>query len=273
VKIAHTSLPPLGIAHFTTIDVEPLAYVAMAARIGYARVGLRLYPAFPGSPYYEIVPGSTLMKAVRSQLVNTGVSVYDIEFVVIDGTFDPNRLKPVLESAAELGASRLSVCCDDADPERLRSNIAALAALSQPFGVSIDIENMPWRATASFANALHLAKDSGAENVGALVDALHFTRGGAIPTDLKAAPQDRIRHFQFCDTTGPRPATNDALIAEARSGRKLPGEGTLPLAEILCSLPDGCCLSVEVPMTTHDAEDHAGRVYEAAQRVIRDFAT
>jgi sugar phosphate isomerase/epimerase len=249
-----------------------LAYVAMAARIGYARVGLRLYPAFPGAPYYEIAPGSTLMKAVRSQLANTGVSVYDIEFVVIDATFDPNRLKPVLESAAELGATRLSVCGDDADPARLRSNIAALAALSKPFGMSIDIENMPWRATASFAIALQVAKDSGAENVGAMVDALHFTRGGGTPADLKAAPQSLIRHFQLCDTTGPRPATNDALIAEARSGRKLPGEGTLPLAEMLRALPNGCCLSVEVPMAAHDAEDHARRVYEAAQRVIRDFA-
>ena len=271
MKILHASLPSLGIAHFTTIDVAPLAYIAMAARIGYARVGLRLHPAFPGAPYYEIAPGSTLMKAVRSQLVNTGVSVYDVEFVVIDDTFDPNRLKSVLESAAELGASRLSVCGDDANPARLRSNIAALAALSKPFGISVDIENMPWRATASFANALQLAKDSGAENVGALVDALHFTRGGATPADLKAAPPARIRHFQFCDTTGPRPATNDALIAEARSGRKLPGEGTLPLAAILNALPDDCCLSVEVPMTAHDAEDHAGRVYEATQRVMRDF--
>jgi sugar phosphate isomerase/epimerase len=263
---------PLGIAHFTTIGLDPLTYLSMATRIGYRRIGLRLYPAFPGAPYYEIPSGSALMKAMRGQLAASGVSVYDIEFVVIDGTFDPARLKPALESAGELGAKRLSVCGDDPDEGRLLSNIATAASLAAPFGISVDIENMPWRTTASFAIAVRLAKDSGAENVGVLVDALHFTRGGGVPADLKTAPQKLVRHFQLCDATGARPASNDALIAEARAGRKLPGEGTLPLADMLGALPDDCALSVEVPMVSGDAEQHARRVFEAAQRIIGDFA-
>jgi hypothetical protein len=50
---------PLAIAHLTTLEVAPLPFVEMAARIGYKAVGLRLHTAFPGSPFYEI-PGENI---------------------------------------------------------------------------------------------------------------------------------------------------------------------------------------------------------------------
>jgi sugar phosphate isomerase/epimerase len=272
MNISPRSLASIGIAHFTTIGVAPMDYVAMAALVGYARVGFRLYPAFPGAPFYEIPAGSALMKSMRMLLADTGLSVYDIEFVAIDGAFAPESLKPVLESAGELGASRLSVCGDDPDRPRMLANIVRLADLARPFGISIDIENMPWRKVATFAQAVKLAKDTGVSNVGALLDALHFTRGGGIPADLKTMPPRFVKSFQLCDTIGPRPASNDALIAEARGGRKLPGEGTLPLVELLKTVPEECVLSVEVPMTAGTAEDHARLVYAATQRLAYDLA-
>jgi sugar phosphate isomerase/epimerase len=267
MKISPSSLASIGIAHFTTIGVEPMDYVAMASRVGYGKVGLRLYPAFPGAPFYEIPAGSALMRSMRALLADTGLSVYDIEFVVIDGAFEPERLKPVLESAGELGARRLSVCGDDADEARMLANVVRLADLARPFGMAIDIENMPWRKVASFAQAVQLAKDTGVSNVGALLDALHFTRGGGVPADLKTVPPQFVRSFQLCDTTGPRPASSEALIAEARGGRKLPGQGALPLVELLEAVPEDCVISVEVPMTAGTAEDHARQVYDAAQRL------
>jgi hypothetical protein len=127
MKLSLLSPPPLGIAQFTAINVEPWSFVEMAA---YSAVGLRLNPAFPGAPFYQIPVGSALMRSLRNRLADTGLSVYDIEFVVIDGNFKPESLAPMLESAGELGARRLSLCGDDPDRSRLIANFAALCDLS-----------------------------------------------------------------------------------------------------------------------------------------------
>src|SRR5437016_2064115 len=142
------------------------------------------------------------MTSMRTQLANEGLSAYDIEFVVIDGAYEPEKLKPVLESAGELGARRLSVCGDDADDGRMLANVVRLADLARPFVIAIDIENMPWRKVATFAQAVQLARDCGVSNVGALLDALHCTRGGSVPADLKTVPPHFVKSFQLCDTTG-----------------------------------------------------------------------
>ncbi len=50
--------PSLGLAHFTVLEVPPLELASLAARIGYTAIGLRLHPAFPGSPFYELPAGT-----------------------------------------------------------------------------------------------------------------------------------------------------------------------------------------------------------------------
>jgi sugar phosphate isomerase/epimerase len=101
-----------------------------------------------------------------------------------------------------------------------------------------------------------------------LVDALHLSRSGGVPEDLRALPHDVLRSVQLCDAPAARPATTDALIKEARGGRLLPGEGDLPLGRLLAELPDHAVLSVEVPNSGHPPELHARRAYEATRRIL-----
>jgi sugar phosphate isomerase/epimerase len=268
VNTGHTP-PPLGIAHFTVIEVPPVALVSLAARIGYAAIGLRLHPAFPGAPTYEIPLGSAVMHEMRRRLDGEGVRVHDIEFVTIDAGFDPLRLAPMLESASELGARRLSVCGDDPDRSRLVASFAALCDLAAQFDLGVDLECMAWRQVASLPDAVQVVADAGQPNGGALVDAIHLSRTGGSPRDLDGVPAGMVRHVQLCDASAARPTTTEAIIQEARSGRLLPGQGALPLHELLAAVPDGAALSVEVPVGAgSDPEAHARRVYEATRTLL-----
>ncbi|POR50375.1 sugar phosphate isomerase/epimerase family protein [Bosea psychrotolerans] len=273
MQLTSASPPALGIAHFTTIDAAPLDFVALAAKIGYATVGLRLHPAFPGAPFYEIRPGSALMASMRALLANTGLRVHDIEFVVIDGSFSPAGLAQVLESAAELGAKRLSVCGDDPEHGRLVANFAALCDLAAGFGLGVDLENMPWRHVASIQDAVRVVLEAERANGGVLVDALHLARGGGSPADLRDMPRQLIRSAQLCDAAAGRPASVEAIIQEARGGRLLPGQGVLPLQTLLAELPADAVLSVEVPNHGAPAQEHAQAVFDAAMTVmaVRDL--
>src|SRR5207253_7712709 len=72
----------------------------------------------------------------------------------------------------------------------------------------------------------------------------------------------------ICDASADMPGPTDtpALIREARTGRLLPGEGVLPLAELVAALPAGAPLAIEAPCgATADlpAPDRAKRAFPA----------
>jgi sugar phosphate isomerase/epimerase len=260
----------LGLAHFTVLDVAPIDLIGLAASIGYAAIGLRLHPAFPGSPFYEIPAGSALMGDVRRRLADNGITVYDIEFICIDAAFEPIALRPMLVSAAELGARRLSVCGDDPDRLRMIDKFGELCDVAGQFEMGVDLEIMPWRQVSSLAAAVDVVGSAGRSNGAILIDALHLSRSGSKPGDLASLEPGLIRSAQMCDAAAQRPASVEGLIAEARGGRLLPGEGALPLQSLLAELPDHAVLSVEVPRGAREPDDHARRVFGAACRVINE---
>jgi sugar phosphate isomerase/epimerase len=242
-----TDRTPIGIAHLTALDVPPAELVGMAARTGYASVGLRLFAAYPGAPVYSLPPGSAALRDLLDRLDATGVRVHDIETITLDAEFSLDGVSQVFESGAALGARRVTVSGDDPDAGRLVANYAALCDLAAPFGLGVDIENLGWRRVATFADALALAQAAARPNAGVLVDALHFFRNGGRPADLAAVPPGLLRCAQLCDAPAAAPTTRDGLVAEARGGRMAPGAGALDLRALVASLPEGTALSLEVP--------------------------
>jgi sugar phosphate isomerase/epimerase len=263
------SSPPLGLAHFSCIEMRPADFVRLAAEVGYASVGLRLHPAFPGAPFYPLTPGSAEMRQTKDALRQAGIRVHDIEFVVLDEEFSPTDLAAVLDSAAELGARRLSVCGDDPDHGRFLANLSALAEIASKVGIGVDLEIMPWRQIGTLDAAVQAVAATGMANVGVLVDALHLARSGSRLADLTGLPPSLIRSVQLCDAPAERPAEAAALIAEARGGRLAPGLGALPLGELIGVIPQDAAISVEVPKGAETDEAHLRALFDATTRILR----
>ncbi|EDP64213.1 Xylose isomerase domain protein TIM barrel [alpha proteobacterium BAL199] len=263
------SLRPLGLAHFTVLEVPPPELVSLAARIGYSAIGLRLIQGAQGTPYYPTPAGSAEMRDLKLRLNDTGIRVHDVEIATIDEGFTAESLTGVLESAAAFGARTLSVCGDDPDRSRLTAKFAEFCDLAAGFGIGVDLEWMAWRRVRTLADALAIVTAADRPNGAILVDALHLSRTGSLPKDLRAVPAGLIRSVQLCDARAEAPTTTEDIIREARSGRLPPGTGSLPLDELLAELPADATLSLEVPMGTElPPEERASRVHAAMRTLL-----
>ena len=100
-----------------------------------------------------------------------------------------------------------------------------------------------------------------------LVDALHLDRSGAKPEQLADVPAELFGSFQICDAPAPRPTTMDEISFESRYARLLPGEGDLPLEDILRTYPIDAPIGIEIPMQA--LEDSIG----SQEYLNRCFAT
>ena len=91
------------------------------------------------------------------------------------------------------------------------------------------LEFLPGTGIPDLERTLQIVEAVGAPNLGVALDTWHWARSRASLADLRALPPGIIRDFQISD----RSARQDALPDSVQWGRLLPGEGALPLAEII----------------------------------------
>jgi sugar phosphate isomerase/epimerase len=258
----------LGLAHLTALELSPPALVTEAARAGFASVGLRVVPATTGGPAYPTRAGTEAHRALKQILTAEGVRVSDIEFIQLTPEINVQAFADVFEAAADLGAISVTVSGDDHDHARLTAHFAELCDLALAFGLRVDLEFMRWRAIGALPQALAIVREAGKSNGAILVDALHLTRCGGKAGDLIAIPDEWLRAAQICDAGADVPATEAAIIAEAREGRLPPGEGSLPLGDLLAALPADAFLSVEMPMPVLETRARIAAAYDATTRLL-----
>ena len=258
----------LGTAHLTALDLAPLALVRAAARAGLGAVGLRLMPASPGGTFYSL--DAAAIAELKRALRQEDVTVREVEFISIVPDIVAADFLPLFEAGAELGAECVTVSGDDPDPLRLIANFATLCDLAAPFGLRLDLEFMRWRDIATPEQAIEVVEGADRPNASVLVDALHLMRCGSGVEALADIPPSRLRCVQLCDAPLTAPPTLTDIIAEAREGRLMPGEGALPLIPLLHALPRDIAMSVEVPMPGLSAEERLMRAAAAARRIIAD---
>ncbi len=249
-KGGRTSRRLLSLAHLTALDASPPELVQAAARAGFDAVGLRLVPPHPNDPVFPLVNDPGLKRQTMNALRGTGIRVLDIEALWLWPHTEIARFQPALEAGAELGAHYLLVVGNDPDAGRQADNFHALSELADAHGLQPMIEFISYCTIGTIDAARKLAEQSSGGRAGVLIDVLHYARTGATSADLAALDPGMLGYVQLCDAPAGAPPA-DRLRTEAREDRLFPGEGGLPLAELLAGLPEATAISVEAPHRLH----------------------
>ena len=247
---------PLALAAGCAIDTDAFGVVAAASAAGFDAVGLRMSGA-----HAVLDPAALLASASAA-----GVAIHDVEVLRIGGDTDADEL---LEVAAAIGAIAVLVVSDLASIDDSTTELARLARQCDRLGLALGLEYMAWTTPSRPSTAIEVARRSGCRLV---VDVLHHVRVGSGVDDLRAIVNaDLLGWLQLCDAPATAPAF-DQLLHEARHARMAPGDGGLPLAELLAEIPDGVVVSVEVqsdPMAAaFDATQRARLLHASAKRLL-----
>lgn len=241
-----------SLAYLTSNTLTPPQVILLAAQLGYSFAGLRLLPNAPGAPQQLLIGQPEVLRETVAAQRDTGVGVFDLEIIRITEGFSLDACRPLLEAGAALKAKAVLVAGDDPDEARLTENYARLCEMMQPFGLTADLEFMPWTAVPDAKTALRVVNAAGCPaNAGILVDALHVARSATTLDDIRAIPRQLLHYAQICDAptsvqTG-RPFTVEEMIHTARCERLLPGDGGIDLKGLFAALPQDLPVSVEVP--------------------------
>jgi sugar phosphate isomerase/epimerase len=269
--MAGAPIPPLGLAALGFLELDPPALVDVAARAGFASVTLRTRAAMPGGAEHPVPAGGRSAIETRARVRDTGVTVAQVELVALTRELDVRDCRPMLEDGAALGATRVVATGDDPDDTVVAARLAALCELAAALGMTVDLEFMPFRCVGTLPQALDVLARAAQPNARVMVDTLHLFRSGGSVGVLRAAPAERLGMCQLCDAPLAAPPAH-LLATEARERRLLPGEGELPLADLLRALPPGTPLAAEVPLAgrfpDHSAAERAQRLFEATAALV-----
>ena len=256
----------LALAQLTALELAPPAFLTVAAENGCASAGLRLIPVLPGATAYPLMDDPALLRETLRVMADTGIRVGDVEIVMLRPETDLKAFRPFLDVAGRLGARHVLVAGYDPDEVRLTDTYAAFCDLAAPFGLTADLEFMPWSDVPDMATARRIAIAANRPNAGVLLDTLHFDRSGGCAEDIVTTPPVLLHYWQICDGPAERPDTIEGLLHTARSERLFPGEGGIDLVPVVRAMPPGLTISIEVPTM------ELARTVPAAERVRRAVA-
>lgn len=241
------TLPPLAVSQLTALELSPPALLEAAAQAGLQMAGMRLIPVAPGGIAYPLMHDAALLRDTLAAIKQTGVAVSDLEIVMLRPETDVATFRPLLEAGARVGARHVLVAGYDTEESRLVSNFAAFCDLAAPYGLTGNLEFMPWSTVPDLASAIRVAEAADRPNGGILLDPLHFARSGSRMADIARVARSRWHYWQICDAAAEHPGSTEALLDTAREERLFPGEGGLDLLGFVRAMPPDLPLSIEVP--------------------------
>jgi sugar phosphate isomerase/epimerase len=240
----------IGIDHLSVFGLPPVAFVNLAADLGCRHISISPSPIIPfnphGYPPYSLTRDRALREETRATLRARGVSVSVGSGFLLGPETDVQAYADDLATLVELGARRINSVSMDRERLRGLDTLASLAEFAASFGLETMVEVVPGLLVDDLAAGLGAVRHVGRSDFRLLIDTMHVARGGARPADLAALDPSLVGYIQLCD------APLVPLIAdyaeEVTLHRLAPGDGELPLRELLAALPRDVAIGLEIPM-------------------------
>jgi len=217
----------LSLAAGVQTDVAPADMVTVAHEAGWPAVGIW----FDGKVWDD-----KTSREVRQRLDDTGIVALDIEPIIpsVEGNDFAEQL---IEAAVIIGAQHILFTSRLKDQARTTERYQQVCELAESHGIKVVCEFLPIFPLNTLSMAADIVGTSGVSNGGVLIDNLHLSRSGSSIDDVKAMPIDLFPYLQICDAPAQCPTDFAGLLDEALNGRLCPGEGSLPIVELLEAVP------------------------------------
>jgi sugar phosphate isomerase/epimerase len=267
----------LGIEQLSVFGLPPVQFVTLAADLGCTCIstGLTGLPYNPhGYRTYSLRDDATLRREMFAAMRDRGVAISLGEGCTIRADRDIRDLAGDMDLMKELGAERVNTVSLDPDRARSFDQLAVFAEMAAARGLESTVELCPVLVVNNLATALDAIRHVGRPNFRLLLDTMHLTRSGAVASDIAALDPALIGYVQLADAPLKPHISN--YMEEATFERMIPGEGELPLREMLAVLPTDT-ISIEVPLRSQAEQGIATEVrmrrcVEAARRLIAGSA-
>lgn len=228
----------LSLAAGTLPEFQPEQVARAAGEAGFSHCGFTIEPE-----HWD----AAALAATKAAIAENELSVLDVEVVWIpEGGQLTDDHKMIIDAAIELGAANVLVVSSEPDHGRTAEALHKLCSWAEPGKMRVALEFLMITAVQSMDSALDIIRKADHPAAALLIDTIHFQRAGHRAAQLEDVEASLLPYTQICD--GNRDCDNsfEAYLEDAIDLRSCPGEGSLPVAEIIGMLPEAIPLSLEI---------------------------
>jgi sugar phosphate isomerase/epimerase len=239
-------LPDIGLGCANLLPVGLPEFIDAAERSGFRRITVRPYA------FAQALGDGWSEAALRRRLANAGITVtmIDAHITALPGrprtsdldadlrarlppdVLDPPDEAMCFRAATALGAAIVNVAHYMGSPlpsEVLADAVTGICRRAAPLGLQICLEFFPDSGLPDLPFTQTVVEACGEANAAILLDVFHLDRSGGSIDNIRCLPPGAIAGIQLSDRTPPPPGTPHVPF----SGRRLPGEGQLPLRQLV----------------------------------------
>ncbi len=268
----------LGIEHLSVFGLPPVEFVHLVADLGcrYLATGLAAAPYNPhGYPSFSLKDDPALRREMIAAMSDRGCRSHSAKASRCGKAGTSPIARTISRSWQNLACGGSTPVTMEPDLGRSFDQFGKLAEMAAILGMETTVEFGPGLSVGDLPTAVAAVHHLDRPDFRLLIDTMHFGRTGSGPADIAALDPGLIGYVQLSDA--PLQPRCPTYMEEAMFERMVPGEGELPLREILAAVPPDVIIGIEVPLRSQaeagiGPEERLRPCVEAARALLPDGA-